>query len=69
MSTQEQQVAAPILRKPLGVRLGNASGAWIKKRPVGAIGLFMVIAIIIMAIGSPVFERYDPLPPDYQLTR
>ncbi len=61
MSMQEQQVAVPILRKPLGIRLGSASVAWIKKRPVGAIGLFMVVAIIVLAIGSPVFERYDPL--------
>lgn len=61
MSTQEQEVVAPDLRKPSAARLAKASWDWIKKRPVGAVGLYMVIVIVIMALFSPWLERYDPL--------
>ncbi|MBI4198729.1 MAG: ABC transporter permease [Chloroflexi bacterium] len=66
MSMQAQQVVLPQIAPPSRLRRYRKNFArFLSKNPLGAIGLFMVMVVIIMGIFVPVFQRYDPIDQDY----
>lgn len=61
MST-EAQVTAPELAGPSRVqRAWRGFIRFNRKNPLGAIGGFMVLLVIVIAVFEPLFIRYDPL--------
>ena len=62
------QVAVPQVAPPrrLGRYAKNFRG-FVRKNPLGAIGLFMVMTIVMLGVFVPVFQRYDPIYQDAAL--
>ncbi len=60
--SMQTQVAVPQVAPP--PRLGRYAknfGNFVRKNPLGAIGLFMVMVIVVLGVFVPVFQRHDPI--------
>ncbi|MBI4198728.1 MAG: ABC transporter permease, partial [Chloroflexi bacterium] len=64
--SMQAQVTIPRLAPPSRLRRYRKNfGRFVRKNPLGAIGLFMVLLVIMVGVFVPVFQRYDPIDQDY----
>lgn len=66
MHVNTQVTTREAVRPPARTRLLLGLSRFVRKNPLGAIGAVMVLSIVLLAIGEPLFERYDPLYQDYK---
>lgn len=62
----EAEVSVPGVTAPSRVRrFRKSSFQFVTKYPLGAIGLFMVMVMVVIGVFYPAFQRYRPLTMDY----
>ena len=63
---RQAQAAIPGIAAPSGLaRYRKGFARFVTKNPLGAVGLFMVLVMIVIGVFVPVFQRYDPIDQDY----